>query len=261
MGPLGRDAVTELHRLFDWAATSSSRKGLLLFIDEADAFLGSRSRGSGSGGGAMSEDTRNALNAFLYRTGTPSSRVVLVLATNRPGDLDPAVVDRCDEALLFPLPDADARGALLTRYFRAYVRNASGAGSGLFVSLLGARSHRGAIAVAPELTDDYLRASLVARTDGFSGREIAKLMLAVQADAYARSSAALPKAGGGTGSGGGGGGWLSPAPPAASLDRAGLEETVAWKLREHAARRALAGHSSGDNVGHAQQLVAVSELR
>jgi ATPase family AAA domain-containing protein 3A/B len=42
IGPLGRDAVTELHKLFDWAR--SSRHGLLLFIDEADAFLASRSR-------------------------------------------------------------------------------------------------------------------------------------------------------------------------------------------------------------------------
>lgn len=48
VGPLGRDAVTELHKLFDWAQTS--RRGLLVFIDEADAFLASRSRSQ------MSED-------------------------------------------------------------------------------------------------------------------------------------------------------------------------------------------------------------
>lgn len=34
IAPLGRSAVTELHKLFDWASTS--RRGLLLFIDEAD---------------------------------------------------------------------------------------------------------------------------------------------------------------------------------------------------------------------------------
>ena len=37
IAPLGRDAVTELHKLFEWAKTS--RRGLLLFVDEADAFL------------------------------------------------------------------------------------------------------------------------------------------------------------------------------------------------------------------------------
>ena len=41
VAPLGGNAVTQLHSLFDWAQTS--RKGLLLFIDEADAFLGRRS--------------------------------------------------------------------------------------------------------------------------------------------------------------------------------------------------------------------------
>jgi ATPase family AAA domain-containing protein 3A/B len=42
VGPLGADAVTHLHKLFDWSETTG--KGLLLFIDEADAFLGKRSR-------------------------------------------------------------------------------------------------------------------------------------------------------------------------------------------------------------------------
>ena len=59
---LGRDAVTEIHRLFDWAATS--RRGLLLFIDEADALRSRRE--------ATSED-RALLNAFLYRTGEPAA--------------------------------------------------------------------------------------------------------------------------------------------------------------------------------------------
>lgn len=40
VGPLGEDAVNQLHGLFKWAATS--KKGLLVFIDEADAFLSSR---------------------------------------------------------------------------------------------------------------------------------------------------------------------------------------------------------------------------
>jgi len=38
--PLGASAVTELHKVFDWA--EGSKKGMILFIDEADAFLRSR---------------------------------------------------------------------------------------------------------------------------------------------------------------------------------------------------------------------------
>lgn len=37
VAPLGSQAVTKIHQLFDWS--KKSKKGLLLFIDEADAFL------------------------------------------------------------------------------------------------------------------------------------------------------------------------------------------------------------------------------
>ena len=60
VAPLGASAVTKIHEMFDWAGTS--RKGLLLFIDEADAF-------SKRGGNVASQETRSALNALLYRTG------------------------------------------------------------------------------------------------------------------------------------------------------------------------------------------------
>jgi hypothetical protein len=53
----------------------------LLFVDEADSFL--RKRGF-EGDGQMSESMRNALSTFLYRTGSPSKNVMLVLATNEP---------------------------------------------------------------------------------------------------------------------------------------------------------------------------------
>lgn len=37
VAPLGAQAVTKIHEIFDWS--KKSKKGLLLFIDEADAFL------------------------------------------------------------------------------------------------------------------------------------------------------------------------------------------------------------------------------
>merc|ERR1719199_2116412 len=60
VGPLGKLAVHELNKLFAWA--NSSRKGLILFIDEADAFLRT-GRGADVG---MSEEARNVLSAFLH---------------------------------------------------------------------------------------------------------------------------------------------------------------------------------------------------
>jgi len=112
VGPLGKDAVHELNKLFSWA--NSSRKGLILFIDEADAFLSSRKR-------HMSESLRNALTTMLYHTGTPTSQFMMVLATNRPGDLDSAVLDRVDESVEFGLPDVNARKGMIDLYFKMFV--------------------------------------------------------------------------------------------------------------------------------------------
>jgi ATPase family AAA domain-containing protein 3A/B len=45
----------------------------------------------------MSEVAQNVLNTVLYHTGEQSFRFMLVLATNRPEDLDEALLDRMDE--------------------------------------------------------------------------------------------------------------------------------------------------------------------
>jgi ATPase family AAA domain-containing protein 3A/B len=180
VGPLGKDAVTELHKVFDWGERSS--KGLLLFIDEADAFLASRSRAS------MSEDHRNALNALLYRTGEASKSLMLVLATNRPGDLDAAISDRVDDALLFGSPDQKGREKLLKLYFEKYVQRA-GEGTAAWYRL-GSTSASATIKIADGFTDEYF-ADLARRTKGFSGRAISKLMLAVQGTVYGRQDPVL----------------------------------------------------------------------
>lgn len=51
---------------------------MILFIDEADAFLRSRK------GNEISESMRHTVNSFLYRTGSPLDNVIIVLATNSP---------------------------------------------------------------------------------------------------------------------------------------------------------------------------------
>jgi hypothetical protein len=57
----------------------------------------------------VSENLRNVLSALLYQTGTQSEHYMLVLATNRPEDLDRAITDRIDEALHFDLPRLEVR--------------------------------------------------------------------------------------------------------------------------------------------------------
>lgn len=113
VGPMGRDAVTAIHKVFDWAQTS--RKGLLLFIDEADAFLRKRSSER------ISEDMRSALNAFLYRTGEQNPKFMLVLASNTPEQFDYAINDRLDEMVEFTLPGPEERERLVRLYFDKFV--------------------------------------------------------------------------------------------------------------------------------------------
>lgn len=166
-GPLGSRAATELHRLFGWAKRSS-RRGLLLFVDEAEAALADR-------GKQLSEAAVSALNAFLYHTSDPSYSLVLVLATNRPSDLDSAVLDRVDDVLELPLPDADQRHKLLSLYFNTCFRPPPPSWFDRIFRRNTLKKHiRIAIADEIELKD------LVPKTKGFSGREISKLMASVQ---------------------------------------------------------------------------------
>ena len=87
---------------------------MILFIDEADAFLRSRKQDE------MSEHMRHSINSFLYRTGTPSNKVVVVLATNCPEDLDEAVHDRIDEVVGFNKPSEREREIMLMHYLVKY---------------------------------------------------------------------------------------------------------------------------------------------
>jgi len=165
--PLGANAVTELHKLFDWA--ESSNKGMILFIDEADAFL-RKGRGDQH---AMSENMRNALSAFLFRTGTETDKFMIVLATNIPEALDSAVLDRVDEAVEFPNPGGPERKRILQQYFRQYIKQ----------EVL----DKGKATVIKTSFDeeDEVFDRLTTQTEGFSGRQLSKFMISVQSSVYA----------------------------------------------------------------------------
>ncbi|CAF4360723.1 unnamed protein product, partial [Rotaria sp. Silwood2] len=168
VAPLGREAVTAIHKVFDWSQTSG--RGLLLFIDEADAFLRKRATEK------IGEDMRAALNAFLYRTGEQSSRFMLVLASNEPEQFDWAVNDRLDEMVQFNLPTLAERRRMTYLYFDTYI--------------LRSAERRRPIKIGPFDFEKKCE-ELAQRTDGFSGREIAKLLAACQASAYASEDGTL----------------------------------------------------------------------
>ncbi|XP_053173335.1 uncharacterized protein LOC128357118 [Scomber japonicus] len=169
VAPMGRDGVTAMHKVFDWASTS--RRGVLLFVDEADAFLRKRATEK------ISEDLRATLNAFLYRTGEQSNKFMLVLASNQPEQFDWAINDRVDEIVNFALPEQAERERLVRLYFEKFV-------------LVPATTGRQRLKLAQ--FDYGLKCSDIAqRAEGMSGREISKLGVAWQAAAYSSEDGVL----------------------------------------------------------------------
>ncbi|KAL9264890.1 ATPase family AAA domain-containing protein [Drosera capensis] len=201
VAPLGAQAVTKIHDLFDWA--KKSRKGLLLFIDEADAFLCERNSTY------MSEAQRSALNAMLFRTGDQSGDIVLVLVTNKPEDIDGAVTNRMDEIIEFPLPGEEERYKLLKLYLSKYLINDNSDKPKPWHFF----KKKPQKITIKDISDDMIREA-ARKTQGFSGRDIAKLMASVQAAVYGR--------------------------PDCVLDSELFTEIVDYKVDEHHRRQALA---------------------
>merc|ERR1712118_377432 len=119
--------------------------------------------------GGMSEDMRNALSEFLHHTGTESEKFMVVLATNVPSIMDRAVLDRMDEAFEFALPGQAQRLQILKMLFDRHINSPTKQGM-----------H---IEVDPALDDKWLE-EVARRTDGFSGRQLSKLVLAYQAAVF-----------------------------------------------------------------------------
>ncbi|XP_046370572.2 ATPase family AAA domain-containing protein 3-like [Haliotis rufescens] len=169
VAPMGKEGVTAMHKVFDWAQTS--RRGVLLFVDEADAFLRKRSTEM------ISEDMRATLNAFLYRTGEQSKKFMLVLASNQPEQFDWAINDRLDEMVEFDVPSLEERERMVRHYF------------GLYVLQPAAEKKR---RMKVDQFDYGVKCTqIAAMTEGLSGREIAKLGVAWQAQAYSSEDGML----------------------------------------------------------------------
>ncbi|HLD77938.1 MAG TPA: ATP-binding protein, partial [archaeon] len=121
-------------------AKAREKAPAIVFIDEIDALAQSREESS--------EATRRVLGQFLQELEGFSSgkeQVLVIGATNKPWALDDALLSRFERKIAVPLPDPPAREAILA----IHLRGAS--------------------------ADPGLRSGLVARTEGFSGRDLANL--------------------------------------------------------------------------------------
>lgn len=103
------DSERRLDVIFDLAAKLGK---VLVFLDEIDAFAGSRESGG------MQEATRRILSVLLRQLQglVAASNVVVIGATNRKQDLDPALLSRFTRSIYFPLPNLEERAAIIGYY-------------------------------------------------------------------------------------------------------------------------------------------------
>lgn len=104
------ESESKLAEIFEAAQALGS---VILFIDEIDSLATSRETG-------LHEATRRILSTLLRKIDSFESEgeVLVICATNRKKDLDPALISRTDMAIRFELPDASTRAQIFGRYAR-----------------------------------------------------------------------------------------------------------------------------------------------
>ncbi len=95
---------------------NASDRPVILFIDELDAIGLDRSR--------LDPSRIEILNALLNHTGSPSKKIILMGATNRPEDLDAALLSRFSEKWHITPPEKKERLEMLRMYVYYFFKEA-----------------------------------------------------------------------------------------------------------------------------------------
>lgn len=100
--------IGAIDELFEWA--NKSKKGLLIFIDEADSLLSDRTK--------IAADSENykIVNHFLNYLGTKSNKFMIVMSTNHKIIFDAAMRRRIHDSIELPLPQERERERVLKLY-------------------------------------------------------------------------------------------------------------------------------------------------
>lgn len=132
--------VSELNTLFNVAKNAS--RPTIIFIDEVEGLAKSRDK--------LDMERVELLNAFLNHTGEASKKIMLILTTNRPQDLDEAVLSRIDHQIYIGPPPFNERLKILKLYINQFFKK-------------------------KEIFTEELLLQINRKIDGFTGREIFKL--------------------------------------------------------------------------------------
>jgi SpoVK/Ycf46/Vps4 family AAA+-type ATPase len=102
------ESERNLAKIFDAAGKFD---GSIIFLDEIDSLATSRD-------GNIHEATRRVLSVLLRKIDgfNSAGKTILIGATNRKGDLDPALLSRFDTSINFPLPNQLERQSIFENY-------------------------------------------------------------------------------------------------------------------------------------------------
>jgi katanin p60 ATPase-containing subunit A1 len=136
----------------------------VVFLDEFESLTTSRDSGEQTGAERRILSTILAEMDGLAEKGRSDIFVLTIAATNRPWDIDAAVMSRFEKQILIPLPDAESRRAIL-----------------------GIHILRKGYHIEPEVFEELIRL-----TEGYSGREIERLCKQATSQMIGELNADLP---------------------------------------------------------------------
>ncbi|MBA2306537.1 AAA family ATPase [Candidatus Dependentiae bacterium] len=172
------DALENLTGIFK-AAESNSKK-VMVIIDEAEVALVQRRPD-------LPEKTRKIITHLLTYTGTETRDYMIVIMTNRPEDIDEAVLSRIDAQLFVGIPKDTEREGIIKLYINKFlikgeqtVHRPKGLWDWMFKTV--------APVVKPVMEEDLFTEKrireLTKRLAGFTGRDISKFVLALLSSVY-----------------------------------------------------------------------------
>lgn len=192
IAPLKHLGPTELNNVLFWA--QRQRKGGIVIIDEAESALGSRIRaqngslpveGNINQSTSTSSSSRDALNVFLSMTGDACGKIMIILTTSNPSALDDAVLDRCDEILHCDLPQVTERKKILTNEFKkVFTKKDEGADKSYAQNI---KKRKMTFDEAFSVDAQIHKVAGDGMTDGFSGRELTKIIRAVEHEMFLKN--------------------------------------------------------------------------
>ncbi len=167
------EGITHMNKLFQWAK-SAPTGGLIIFIDEAEAFLGGRASSD------IASESYQLLTNFLNLTGERSDKIMLIFGTNHPEALDEAMKRRIDDSIEIPLPQLEERFGVLSLYRNKHMID------------LKENSPEFIESVETFLNEEILR-DISVKTAGLSGGELEGIINSIISEGYIAKDGCISK--------------------------------------------------------------------